>query len=393
MNSEVSLVVDGLFHGYDLEFIEGPITITINAEKGFIENISKGSNGLLNLRGYTALPPLTNLHTHLLDYAIAEEGWDLDIDSVVGEPYGLKYKLLKRERKEILLSAILSAEKIAWNNGIGIIVEFRELGIAGSLLDLSKRDPSHLVLGMPSKHDSSSVDEAKQLLEIDDGLGISSPLYYSQDVLSHIYNLIKGFPVTKHLHAHISETTETHDKGDLEYMLKVMKPSAIIHGTHLTSDEITLLNELNIPLILCLRSNLWFSSGIPDIRSIYNSGIKIGLGSDNAGWIKLDIWREGELLLNMSRLYGVNDPVWVLKAMTISAEIVGLDNAIVEGNRTNLLLVESDPLRLNTAKNKHVAVIKRGGSEYVGALVIDGRPKYCNGKAKTLCNNIRYVIS
>ncbi|MFN3268094.1 MAG: hypothetical protein ACK416_02420, partial [Zestosphaera sp.] len=82
---QLSITVAGGFLGSSLEFVEGPLTLVI--EENRIHSISRGTGGAHDMRGYLVLPPLANMHTHILDYVSPEFGWDLDIDSVVGEPY------------------------------------------------------------------------------------------------------------------------------------------------------------------------------------------------------------------------------------------------------------------------------------------------------------------
>lgn len=367
----VSFSVSGAFIGEDLEFVEGPLTIVLN--EGVIESVSKSSSGVVDLRGYVAVPPLANMHTHLLDYAILESGWDLDIDSVVGEPYGLKYVLLNTLDVESLRLRLSEVVNYIVSEGVGFIAEFRELGVKGLLIDYGRRLPTHYVLGMPSKHDDVDA-EVTQILSVADGIGISSPHYFKEEDLKKIFN--KASTSGKLLHSHISETVDTHEEGDLSKLLKAGKPNAVIHAVWLNDEELDLINNLNIPVVLCLRSNLWFTSGLPKIRKIYETGVNVSLGTDNAGWVKPDIWRDAELLYFLLRYQGINDPRWVLKALT-NASPVNIRNFIDEGQQANILFVRYYNTPLEIARNKYVGLIKRGGMELVDGLIIHGLLAYC----------------
>ena len=154
-----------------------------------------------------------------------------------------------------------------------------------------------------------------------------------------------------------------------------------------------LLGELGIPLILCPRSNYWFLGKVPNLKAIYELNLRVGLGTDNACWIKGDLWRDMEFLANILRSKGILDPKWLLKASTVSSEIIGLSNFICEGCEANILMVNEELVPIKTSKNKYLAIVKRGGPEAVEGLIIDGIPKYCSDKYETLCRNIRNGFS
>ena len=384
---KLTITVSGAFIGSGLSYIEGPLAITI--EDGVIVSIERHVEGV-DLRGFIALPPLANMHAHVLDLAIAEEGWDLDIDSVVGEPYGLKYVLLKKLSRNALSRALESFYNYSLKCGVGLIVEFREFGVKG--LELGKGyGVNAYVMAMPSSHDVS-IDELSKLIELSSGFGISSPLYFSDDVLKTMLKLAKA--KGKYVFAHIAEVREVRDEGDLEKLLRLGNPTAIVHGVWLSGNDVVMLREREIPLILCPRSNRWFLSGDARLDLIYREGIVIGLGTDNAGWVKPDLWRDAEELLLKLRYLGINDPKWVLKALTVNAgNILGLRYELSEGVKANMLLLRNDLLMLGSVRNKYLAVVKRGGPELVGGVFIDGNLRYCSEEAKTLCNSLRDFIS
>jgi len=384
---KLTITVSGAFIGDELSYIDGPLAITI--EDGVIVSIERHAEGV-DLRGFIALPPLANMHVHALDLAIAEEGWDLDIDSVVGEPYGLKYILLKRLSRDELSKALESFYDYSLRCGVGLVVEFREFGVDGLKLGM-RYGVNTYIMSMPPGHDVS-INELSRLIELSDGFGISSPLYFSDDVLKAMLKLAKA--KGKYVFAHIAEVREVRDEGDLEKLLRLGNPTAIVHGVWLSSDDVVMLRERGIPLILCPRSNRWFLSGDAKLDIIYREGIVIGLGTDNAGWVKPDLWRDAEEVLLRLRYLGINDPKWVLKALTVNAgNILGLRYELSEGVKANMLLLRNDLLMLGSVRNKYLAVVKRGGPELVGGVFIDGNLRYCSEEAKTLCNSLRDFIS
>ena len=69
---EFSVTVAGGFLSTSLEFVEGPLTLVI--DEGKIHSISRGVGGVLDMRSYVVMPPLANMHVHILDYVSPEIG-------------------------------------------------------------------------------------------------------------------------------------------------------------------------------------------------------------------------------------------------------------------------------------------------------------------------------
>jgi len=385
---ENSLTVGGALLGDELKFTEGPITIYLDPCEGRITSIEKGNHGLINLRNYLAIPSLANMHVHGLDYSIVEEGYDLDIDSLVGEPYGLKYTLLKNIDDKTLCSHLKSFINSVRSYGVGFIAEFRELGVRGiRICGRCERSPGHFVLAMPDKHEGLRRRYIDELLLCSDGFGVSSPLYFTQGELELLYN--EARKMGKLFISHIAETRETYKSNDLRKLLSAGVPDAIVHGTWLKGEDLLVLKELGINLILCLRSNLWFLTGIPNLKDIYSAGLSVSLGTDNGGWIKPDLWREAELLYFLLRKEGVDDPLWVLKAL-INTSPIRVRNSLKEGNPLNMTLIQYAGTPLERARNKAVALIKRGGQELVRCVVINGFTVYERLKdGEALCHSLR----
>ncbi|MEM2206632.1 MAG: amidohydrolase family protein [Sulfolobales archaeon] len=390
MGDELIINFDSGFVDEDLELWSNGLNIVIR--DGIIEHIGRGKasgRNVVNFDVALAMPPLANLHTHILDYAFPEVGWDLDIDSLVGDPYGVKYLMLSKSDIDSLKNALTRFLNHSWSYGVGILVEFREGGITSTLLDIDSRPKTHLVFGMPTDT-TNALSQVAEMGKFINGIGVSSPLYFRGNDLRALNNLAKSLNI--YIHTHISEVAETHDEGDLEYALKYFRPDAIVHGTYLSHDELTLLKDLKIPLIMCLRSNLWFVGRLPDLKTIKNLDIDVGLGTDNASWVKGDLWRELDLLVNMLRTRGVLEPKWVLKVATNSA-IVGINNRLREGNRANILIINEELTSIKYARDKYLATVKRGGSEGVEVLITDGVLRYCSSRCEAICNNLRDVLS
>ena len=120
--------------GRDLDVFDN---VQIFVEDGVISSI--GSLSIEERRsGYMVvdcvngilIPSLINSHTHTADYGFQEVGYDLDIDTLVGEPYGLKYIYLEKFRDRVE-SNIYRFLKNSLESGALIIADFREGGLDG----------------------------------------------------------------------------------------------------------------------------------------------------------------------------------------------------------------------------------------------------------------------
>jgi len=376
--------------GDGLNFADNGLSIVV--DNGIITSIEGGNvTPDINLSGYLVMPPVANMHVHVLDYVVPEAGLKLSIDEVVGEPHGIKYKIIEKASKTELLRVIREFKSISWRLGTGFIAEFRELGTYGLSIDKRERTYGHFVLGMPSTHNPQDVrKELPELLKQGDGLGISSPLYFSEDLLSYAISEFKK--ASKPVFSHISETKETWEAGDLDLILRVGPPDTVIHGTWLRYEELQTLLSYNVNLVLCIRSNEWFRVGLPDIKAVYESGINVSLGTDNCGWIKPDPWREAERLFTLARTKGVNDAKWVLKAL-LNASPVGVRNSIIEGGPANFIVLRYSGTVLERAKDKYAGLVKRGGEDLVVSLVMNGACRYCVREASSLRHGLRNNVS
>jgi|GEM_PF-490741 cytosine/adenosine deaminase-related metal-dependent hydrolase len=348
-------VIAGIYNGYS---IDGEADITIDLREGII------------------LPPLVNLHTHTADMGFMELASDLDIDSIVGEPYGAKYIALRARRGEIprYISRFLETQREA---GVGYVADFREGGEEGILqgLEGSKGfEGIYIPMAMPLNIDSELLEkEVENLLRITRWIGISSPHYYGEDQLKAINNIAErlgGF-----IASHVAETEETRSEGDYEMIRDLERLRLVIHGVYLGEEELSELASRSVGLAICPRSNMWFSRP-PYLKKILNSGIKIGIGSDNGGWVKPDLWRDMETLLLIARQQGVDiDPMRIIRAATIEGgEILGYENYIEEGARANIIGIKSPWIDLRYVANIPYAIVKRGGPESIRIAIMDGKP-------------------
>lgn len=73
--------------------------------------------------------------------------------------------------------------------------------------------------------------------------------------------------------------------GNIEYLNKIdllNSKSVIVHGVHMSDQDVALMAKQNAPLVHCPTSNLKLASGIAPIDLYLKKGLTIGLGCDGA---------------------------------------------------------------------------------------------------------------
>ena len=342
--------------------------ICINVRDGIIESITSSASCRVNAFGGDSLivtPQPALLHTHSADHSFTEYGVDRDLESLVAPPNGLKHRKLSELDKEAIIEGILEFYRLAWRYGVGLLADFREGGGVGCSLakEAYKQAPDGLqiiVLGRPGPEFPRGCD----------GLGISSPLDHSLEELRSLTNMLR--PAL----THVAETREAREKGDLELAIEAGF-DAIIHGTHLTEEDLMLIKTSRLGLVLCPRSNLWHGIGIPPVYEALKVLDRIGLGSDNAAWMTPNIWREIEIAVLIARSKG---PVgeWLAKKIlrgvfVESYKIMGSKPRIIEeGEPANFLVFNTADYGFERAESIYYALTKRLGGENLVARIDGG---------------------
>ena len=380
--------------GKELE-IRRNIQITI--EDGVIASIGLSSvepsnyYNIVDCRSGIVMPPLINSHTHTGDIGFQEVGYDLDIDSLVGEPYGLKYIYLERYGLEIS-DYIEYFLELSLESGVGAVADFREGGLEGfrAGFEASKRvyGITYIPMYMPKPlrgpsqsyysidHISRDLLEIKNLYSVNRWIAISSPHYYTLEDLKAIDKIASR--ENFHIASHIAETRDTRSESDFEKIKDLENIRLAVHGYWLNVDELEYLRERNIYLAICPRSSMWFEGTIPDLKAIKESEIQFTVGTDNGAWVKPDLWRELEALATISRMQGnILEPLEIIKASTVvPGELFNIENYIEENVFARLICIRSRWIDLRYAKNIPIYIVKRSGIESIYFMVLGNRVIY-----------------
>jgi cytosine/adenosine deaminase-related metal-dependent hydrolase len=375
----LKLRIGGLLRGRDMEYTDNKC-IHID-DDGFIESIESASTCIDDYYGSSKLlliPQPANSHTHLADWVIPEYGTQMDLSDLVAPPHGLKHRYLRKIGFIEKITGYTEALNFLSTTGSGLAIDFREEGVEGCKVakiaysrSLFKKYGTLKLLGRPEKLDNFE-EEVFNILNTCDGIGLPSPLNYTEEELRVLSNTKKEDTI---ISSHIAETIETRRKGDLELLLQYIKPSFIVHGTFLTPEDLDTLKKHGIPIAVCPRSVMFHSNGIPPIREFYSHGIQILVGSDNAAWFTPNPWEDAKQVYYIGRSQGLKDPgfeKWVLKGLFINPyEAVQSNPPILdEGSFLHGLLVDGESTNILAAQNKYAGIIKRVDRSAVKAVVI-----------------------
>lgn len=350
--------------------------VHIEITEGEVTHIGRGHVAHVNavdLKQGVALPALVNAHVHVLDYAFPEYGINLTLEQLVSEPYGLKHRLLASLSPGELKQACADAFRKLLRCGVAVTFAYAETpsGCEIAKAAASSAGINAFVLGRPRLGMPTSTAD---VLRRADGLGLDSPLRYDASELKHFRFLCDRFG--KIICTHVAESKAGYERGDFEAALEFMKPEVVVHGVHLNEEDLLLLAERRTSLVVCPRSNLWFNVGLPPIFAALESGVNVLLGTDNAGVIEPDIWRELEVAYSVARMQGEAEvnPRELLKAATVNlgkVRSLRASNVLAEGQRANLVVLSAPELGLSRTRNIHATIVKRGSPASVLCVIKD----------------------
>jgi len=301
--------VEGMIY-QESGFIKG----YLGFETGLVSEVNAGKtpqNGKLLAKG-VVLPILTNCHTHIGDAIAHGREFTGDITELVAPPNGLKFRILRESNRNELIQAMRLGAIEMLNTGTGTFIDFREEGVLGVELltqAIQSLPINPLILGRP-KTTKYSKDELDQLLEKVDGIGVSSMLDWEYAELEKVAKVTKRLGKSFALHA----SERLHE--DIDPILD-LHPDFLVHMTYGTDYDFEKLSELGIPVVLCLRSNIFFNN-IPNIPKMLNKGVTLVLGSDNLMLNTPNLFEELKAGFKLANRFGEVKPETLLNMISLN---------------------------------------------------------------------------
>ncbi|MCX9080726.1 MAG: amidohydrolase family protein [Candidatus Methanoperedens sp.] len=338
-----------IISGDEFEPIDGYITI----KNGLIQDIEES-----NVAADVIIAPcFVNTHTHLGDSVIKDPPF-LPLSELVQPPHGLKHRILSKTPHFELVSSMKASLNDMIKTGTCAFCDFREGGLAGvqalqEALGAESRLKS-LVLGRPGV-DMNYLDSC-------DGTGLSSmndlELGYVQDIVKQTREKGKRFAI------HAGERDFTDISSALE-----LQPDFLIHLTNANEKHIRDIADLNIPVVVCPRSNYITRSGFPPIGKMLDAGIIVSVGTDNVMLNSVNMFSEMEFLVKTK----VFDDRQVFKLCTLNgAKQLGMDKesgSIKKGKNARLMILNKKSDNMQGIKNPLSSLVRRARPDDIISII------------------------
>lgn len=368
-------IVSGLiFLGDGPDLISGNIYIENGLIKEIEETRTKASNWIV--------PRFVNAHTHIGDTLLKDPplgdvyksfAVQRNLDALVKPPNGLKHRFLSNLSQE---DAVRSMESAIWDmyqNGISVFADFREGGVEGvhallSALHNTSRNIYPVIFGRPVHAASDGsvsspvfLDELRNLLETADGIGVSGANDLDEYTLSKMSS--KSASRRKKLVVHAGEK----DRSDIETAVS-LNPDLLIHMTQATVNDLKTVADEDIPVAVCVRSNLTTGVGIPPVLDMLEAGIRVSVGTDNVMLNSPDMFEEIHFL---SKIYGLSDDTIFRMATSVGADTLGcrFTGSIDVGKKADLLILNAKSANLKHVKNPLAGYARRARTDDILAII------------------------
>jgi len=340
------LLSGSILSGDDFDVIEGYVCV----RDGVIAEVCEES-GSVDARAHgIVMPCFVNAHTHIGD-SVLKDPQVTDLVSLVQPPDGLKHRVLRDTSTHDLTSAMRASVCDMAATGTCAFADFREGGVAGVQALLHAIDGVFVnatVLGRPEPPDN--VDEIDSILELADGIGISSTSDYEPGVCEAIAERTRERGGIFAIHAGERNSTDIGDALDLS-------PDLLIHLTHASADDLRAVALQEIPVVVCTQSNLLTRVGVPPLEDMLAAGLTVAAGTDNVMFNSVDIFAEMRFL---SSLFEIDERQVLGMCTRAGAVALGLNcGAIAAGMDAKVMVLDGDSYNLVGAKNILRSVVRR----------------------------------
>ncbi|MBI4392700.1 MAG: amidohydrolase family protein [Euryarchaeota archaeon] len=289
MGAEPRYLYGDVFDGE--RFLEGYVGIS----EGKVVDSGRGPPPREPLVKGVVLPTFTNAHTHVGDMFLRGTSLPRDLKAAVAPPDGVKHVALRGARREDVERGIRGAVEEMETNGVGRFVDFREGGLDGlGMLERAAAGSkaTRLALSRPCGM-GFDPDEVDAILAASDGIAVSGMADYAPDVLSRLSRAARER--RKIFALHVSEG----EREDIDAALE-LRPTFLVHMAHADQSDLERVSAENVPVVLCPRSNAYFTKA-PDLEAFVRSGLRLGLGTDNAMLNSLDVLEEARFASKLVR--------------------------------------------------------------------------------------------
>ncbi|MEZ5334778.1 MAG: amidohydrolase family protein [Methanolobus sp.] len=355
-----------IIYGPEAELIEGYVVV----EDGIIKEVHEKKTDSCNI----IAPCFINAHTHIGDSVCKDpvlgnlKGHYVqrDLSQLVQPPHGLKHRILNRTSHKDIVHAMQSSLMDMANTGTCAFADFREGGIKGVLAlkeALESSDVNGRIFSRPTNSEENKLeDELEELLKHSDGLGMSGANDIDMGFLNHTREFASDKGKTFAIHA------GENSRDDIEKALS-LEPEILIHMTQATQQDLKKVADMDIPVVVCPRSNFITGVGMAPIVEMLDQGIKVAIGTDNVMLNSVNMFSEMELL---SKIFGIDDRQVFMMCTLMGATILGLEKtgSILEGNIAKIMILNGNSNNLTGIKDPISGIVRRGRPDDILSIMI-----------------------
>jgi cytosine/adenosine deaminase-related metal-dependent hydrolase len=337
------MIIEGrILRGPEFEEIEGRVVV----EDGEITAVEEATVE----SGDIVLPAFVNAHTHIGDSVAKEAGAGLSLDELVAPPDGLKHQLLRAADRSEMIAAMRRSVEFIEQCGTGSFADFREGGVEG--VEAFREAVVHSdVRSLAYGRGDASV------LDVADGYGASGA---RDDDFSQERTAAREAGKPFGIHAGERDPMDINPAIDLD-------PDLLVHMTHAEPLHLDRVEDSDIPVVVCPRSNLATDVGIPPVGSL-TERTTVALGTDNVFLTVPSMFRE---MAVTQRLCDVSAREVLEMATVGGAEALGLDCGRIEpGADGRILVLDGESDNLAGAQDLIRAVVRRATVADVASLTL-----------------------
>ncbi|MFB6185855.1 MAG: amidohydrolase family protein, partial [Halobacteriaceae archaeon] len=285
------------------------------------------------------LPAFVNGHTHIGDSIAKEAGRGLTLEELVAPPDGLKHQLLDEASRENIVSEMRKTLKLMIETGTASFIEFREGGVSGvsAIKEAAAGlDIEPFILGR----------EEIDVLDVADGFGASG----AEDA-DFTEARQKTREKNKFFAIHAGERTSADINPAID-----LDPDLLVHMVQAEDIHLDRVEDNDIPIAVCPRSNLTTNAGLPPIEKLMER-TTVALGTDNVMLNNPSMYREMEFV---SKLYDISAPDILYMATRAGAKILDANYGIIDtGYDAKVQILDGGSNNLSSYTDPIRAVVRR----------------------------------
>jgi len=300
-------------------------------------------------------PSFINAHVHLGDSIIKDPPFT-PLRELVG-PGGLKHQMLESATRQDLVEGMRRSLQDMVKTGTCAFADFREGGPAGTEMLLEALEGRPLKARIMGRPDSGLT----QVHEKCWGVGISSTRDCSSQWAEETVNRARS--CGKKVAFHAGES----GRDDIEDAVR-MDPDFLVHLNQASREDLKKVADIDVPVVVCPRSNLITGVGLPKLTEMLEVGITVGVGTDNVMLNSVNMFSEMEYISKAM----VHNDRQVFKMCTLNgAKILGIEDevgTIDVGKKSKLMVIDGQSDNMWGCKDPLSSVVRRGRASDILAI-------------------------